>query len=66
MAFYHIYYDDGVWLIRPGAKKDESDTIEDLNNNIVFDDDAIFYIKDLLNCSEDKADSIPLHFSRIY
>lgn len=44
--------------IRPGASKDEADTIEDLNNNIVFDDDAIIYIKNLLGCDEDTADSI--------
>ena len=50
--------------IRPGANKDESDTIEDLNNNIVFDDDAIYYIKDLLQCDEDKADSIRRLYSK--
>ncbi len=50
--------------IRPGASKDEADTIEDLNNNIVFDDDAIFYIKDLLKCDEDTADSIRRLYSK--
>lgn len=44
--------------IRPGANKSEADTIEDLSNGIIFDDDAITYIQKLLNCSEDKADSI--------
>ncbi len=50
--------------IRPGASKDEADTIEDLNNNIVFDDDAIYYIKDLLKCDEDTADSIRRLYSK--
>jgi DNA polymerase III alpha subunit len=44
--------------IRPGADKSEADTIEDLSCGIIFDDDAITYIQKLLNCSEDKADSI--------
>jgi len=51
-------------VIRPGASKDEADTIEDLNNNIVFDDDAIYYIKDLLKCDEDTADSIRRLYSK--
>jgi DNA polymerase-3 subunit alpha len=50
--------------IRPGASKSEADTIEDLNNNIVFDDDAIYYIKDLLKCDEDTADSIRRLYSK--
>ncbi len=51
-------------VIRPGASKDEADTIEDLNSNIVFDDDAIYYIKDLLKCDEDTADSIRRLYSK--
>lgn len=51
-------------IIRPGAEKDDADTIEDLNNNIVFDDDAIYYIKDLLKCDEDTADSIRRLYSK--
>ena len=46
--------------IRPGASKDDVDCIEDLDdkNHIIFDDDAIYYIMNLLNCDENKADSI--------
>jgi DNA polymerase III alpha subunit len=51
-------------VIRPGASKDEADTIEDLNSNIVFDDDAIYYIKDLLKCDEATADSIRRLYSK--
>jgi DNA polymerase III alpha subunit len=51
-------------VIRPGASKSEADTIEDLNSNIVFDDDAIYYIKDLLKCDEDTADSIRRLYSK--
>jgi DNA polymerase III alpha subunit len=45
-------------LIRPGASSNTPDTIEDLDNEVIFDDDAIIYIQQMLNCSEDKADSI--------
>jgi DNA polymerase-3 subunit alpha len=45
-------------LIRPGSSSKNADTINDLDNQIIFDDDAIEYIKNTLNCSEDKADSI--------
>jgi DNA polymerase-3 subunit alpha len=47
-------------MIRPGASKEDVDCIEDLEdkNSIIFDDDAIYYIMNLLNCDEDKADSI--------
>lgn len=46
-------------LIRPGATKNMPDTIEEFNNDdIIFDDDAIIYIQNLLSCSEDKADCI--------
>jgi hypothetical protein len=51
-------------LIRPGASKNSPDTIEDLDQEIIFDDDAIIYIKKLLNCSEDKADSIRRIYSK--
>ena len=63
-------------LIRPGASTNAStntstnastnvsDTIEDLEEEIIFDDDAIIYIKNLLNCSEDKADSIRRIYSK--
>ena len=52
-------------LIRPGASTSGSaDTIEDLDQEIIFDDDAIIYIKNLLNCSEDKADSIRRIYSK--
>ena len=46
--------------IRPGASKEDADSIEDLDdeNIIIFDDDAIYYIMNLLNCDENKADSI--------
>lgn len=40
------------------------ETIEDFNDNIVFDDDAIYYIQKILNCSEDKADSIRRLYSK--
>ena len=45
-------------LIRPGATSNAPETIQDLDNEIIFDDDAIIYIKNILNCEEDKADSI--------
>jgi DNA polymerase III alpha subunit len=45
-------------LIRPGASTNAPDTIEDLDNEVIFDDDAIIYIQSMLKCSEDKADSI--------
>lgn len=47
-------------MIRPGASKEDVDSIEDLDdeNIIIFDDDAIYYIMNLLNCDENKADSI--------
>lgn len=45
-------------LIRPGSSSKQADTIEDFDQEIIFDDDAIIYIKNLLKCSEDKADSI--------
>lgn len=51
-------------LIRPGASAKSPDTIEDLDQSIIFDDDAIIYIKNLLNCSEDKADSIRRIYSK--
>lgn len=51
-------------LIRPGASKNSGDTIEDLDQEIIFDDDAIEYIKKLLKCSEDKADSIRRIYSK--
>lgn len=51
-------------LIRPGASKNSADTIEDLDQEIIFDDDAIMYIKNLLGCSEDKADSIRRLYSK--
>jgi len=51
-------------LIRPGATKNSADTIEDLDQEIIFDDDAIMYIKNLLGCSEDKADSIRRLYSK--
>ena len=45
-------------LIRPGSTSSSADTIEDLDNEVIFDDDAIVYIQKMLNCEEDKADSI--------
>lgn len=45
-------------LIRPGSSANSPDTIEDLDNEVIFDDDAIVYIQKMLNCTEDKADSI--------
>lgn len=51
-------------LIRPGASANSPDTIEDLGDEIIFDDDAIIYIKDMLGCSEDKADSIRRLYSK--
>jgi DNA polymerase III alpha subunit len=51
-------------LIRPGATASSADTIEDLEQEIIFDDDAIIYIQNLLNCSEDKADNIRRIYSK--
>lgn len=57
-------------LVRPAAAVDEkSETLVNfsknhLNNNIVYDDDAILYIKDLLNCDGSKADYIRKGFSK--
>jgi DNA polymerase III alpha subunit len=51
-------------LIRPGSTSKQADTIEDLDQEIIFDDDAIKYIQDLLNCSEAQADSIRRLYSK--
>jgi DNA polymerase III alpha subunit len=51
-------------LIRPGASTNAPDTIEDLDNEVIFDDDAIVYIQSMLGCSEDKADSIRRLYSK--
>ena len=51
-------------LIRPGATSEQADTIDDLDNEIIFDDDAIKYIQNLLGCSESKADSIRRLYSK--
>jgi len=51
-------------LIRPGASAKSPDTIEDLDQEIIFDDDAIVYIENLLGCSEAKADSIRRIYSK--
>ena len=42
------------------VKEAASEVIEDYDykDNIIFDDDAIYYIQKILNCSEDRADSI--------
>ena len=50
-------------IIRPAAKSSRLDLTEfgQQNNSklkIIYDDDVIDYIKNLLNCSEDEADSI--------
>lgn len=51
-------------LIRPGSTSKQADTIEDLDQEIIFDDDAIKYIQNLLGCTEDKADSIRRLYSK--
>lgn len=51
-------------LIRPGSSSKQADTIEDLDQEIIFDDDAIKYIQDLLGCTEDKADSVRRLYSK--
>lgn len=51
-------------LIRPGASANSPETIEDLNGEVIFDDDAIVYIQKMLNCEEDKADSIRRLYSK--
>jgi DNA polymerase III alpha subunit len=51
-------------LIRPGATDEKADTIEDLDEEIIFDDDAIKYIQNLLNCSESRADNIRRIYSK--
>jgi DNA polymerase III alpha subunit len=51
-------------LIRPGSTSEQADTIEDLDGDIIFDDDAIQYIQNLLNCSESCADNIRRIYSK--
>lgn len=51
-------------LIRPGSSSKQADTIEDLDQEIIFDDDAIKYIQDLLGCTENKADSVRRLYSK--
>ena len=51
-------------LIRPGASKNSYDTVDDLDDEIIFDDDAIIYIQNMLDCDEDKADSIRRLYSK--
>jgi DNA polymerase III alpha subunit len=51
-------------LIRPGSTSKQADTIEDLDQEIIFDDDAIKYIQNLLGCTEDKADSVRRLYSK--
>lgn len=51
-------------LIRPGATNEKADTIEELDKEIIFDDDAIKYIQNLLNCSESYADNIRRIYSK--
>jgi DNA polymerase-3 subunit alpha len=58
--------------IRPGAEKNSekndemyyNDNFNDINNTIIFDDDAIFYIMKLLKCDESKADNIRRLYSK--
>lgn len=51
-------------LIRPGSTSKQADIIEDLDQEIIFDDDAIKYIQNLLGCTEDKADSVRRLYSK--
>lgn len=51
-------------LIRPGTTDEKADTIEDLYDKIIFDDDAIKYIQNLLGCSESRADNIRRIYSK--
>jgi len=51
-------------FIRPGATSEQADTIEDLDGEIIFDDDAIKYIQNLINCSESRADNIRRIYSK--
>ena len=43
---------------------DSIDNIDNINKDIIFDDDAIFYIMELLKCDESKADSIRRMYSK--
>jgi hypothetical protein len=59
-------------IIRPGATTEDNYSLEDqeennnddiyiedkIDSNIIFDDDAIYYIMNLTGCDENKADSI--------
>lgn len=49
------------YSLKEEEDNDDNDDIyieDKINNNIIFDDDAIYYIMNLLECDENKADSI--------